>query len=378
LRRRPVQWLVSVAVNRRRLILVGWGCGLAVLAIGVTRVQVETDVIRWFSSESPIRRSYEEITNRLSGISPVNILIEAQNDQAVSASEVVARIDSLAAYLGDLPEVGKVLSVADPLRQIHGGFLDDASSPLPQGDALIEQYLLVLESSEYMRDLITEDRRVANIILRINDNASAALRRVARRAEEWWAANGVSGFDATATGIMFEFARAEDEIAWGQLKGLGFAVATIALILFGILGSGRVACIALLVNVAPVAMIFGAMGFLGIPLDAGTVVVGSLALGIAVDDTIHILEAFQYRMALEPSASGVSVLAAALGEVLPAIVYTTVAVGLGFVVLCASGFTFTRSLGALIFSAVCLCLMADLLFLPALLLRRGKQGVSVT
>ena len=79
----------------------------------------------------------------------------------------------------------------------------------------IEQYLLILESTEYVRDLLTWDRAWANVPLRANDNGSEALLRVAASAERWWNANGPRGYRARTTGIMYEFARAEEEIAHG-------------------------------------------------------------------------------------------------------------------------------------------------------------------
>jgi predicted RND superfamily exporter protein len=194
---------------------------------------------------------------------------------------------------------------------------------------------------------------------------------VAGEAEDWWSANGVEGYSARATGIMYEFARAEDEIARGQIRGLGFALTAVALILFAVLGSLRLAALSLVPNALPVAVAFGLMGYLGIALDAGTIVVGNLALGIAVDDTLHV--ASRYHARIDAGDCPLVALRWALERVLSPVAYTTIVVALGFAVLGLSGLMFTRNLGLLTACVLILCLLADVILLPSLLLLAGRR-----
>jgi hypothetical protein len=194
---------------------------------------------------------------------------------------------------------------------------------------------------------------------------------VAEEARAWWADHGVAGYGARTTGIMYEFARAEDEIAMGQLRGLGFALLAIALILLAIFRSPRLAAIALLPNAIPIAMAFGVMGLLNVPLDAGTVVLGNLALGIAVDDTIHVVTGFYGRR--EGGDAAGPALLGAFERTLAPVVYTTLAVAIGFAILGLSEFTFTRHLGLLTAGIMGLCLLGNVLLLPALLLGVGPR-----
>jgi len=200
---------------------------------------------------------------------------------------------------------------------------------------------------------------------------------VAADAERWWLENGVASFSARSTGIMYEFARAEDAIAFGQLSGLAFAFLTVAVLLLLMLGSFRLAIIALIPNVIPIAMCFGMMGLLGIPLDAGTVVIGNLAFGIAVDDSIHAVTGFFDRW--KSGDTSAVALRETYRTVGPPLIYTTAVVSLGFLVLAFSDFTFIRHLGILTAGLMILCLLADLFLLPALLsyLKPRPESVSV-
>jgi predicted RND superfamily exporter protein len=109
------------------------------------------------------------------------------------------------------------------------------------------------------------------------------------------------------------------------------------------------------------------MGIFDIPLDAGTVFVGSLALGIAVDDSIHVLSEFHRRRA---SGDGIDdAIEGAFRRVLRPLVFTTIVVACGFAVLGVSNFTYTRNLGLLTAGVMVLCLLADLILLPLILQR---------
>jgi predicted RND superfamily exporter protein len=235
------------------------------------------------------------------------------------------------------------------------------------GESMAAQYLMLIEGSHGLSDLISTNQSVANIKLRVDDNASASLMGVATAARAWWAEHGPSDFSLTPTGIMYEFARAEDEIAYGQIRGLSLALGVISLILFAIFRWPRLAFVTLLPNALPLLVMFGAMGLLGIPLDAGTALIGGLALGIAVDDTIHISIGYSER--IEAGMDARSALQGVYAVALPPIVCTTVAIATAFSLLGLSEFTITRDLGLVTSTIMLLCLAADVTLLAALLLR---------
>lgn len=361
--------LTELARRRSGWVAGAWIVVATAVAVGLFSIRVETDATRWLPVGHPVRDAYETIREELSGISPMNVVIERKDGGSVFEPEVLAAIDGLTAYLDAQPEVGKAISVADPLRQIHGAFNDDPTQPLPPDRASAEQYMTMLDSVEIMSDVIEIDRAGANVVLRVDDNGSARLVEVAERARTWWAehAPDPETVTATPTGIMFEFARAEEAIAHGQLRGLALAFSVISGILFAIFRWPRLAFVALIPNAVPLVILFGMMGLLGIPVDAGTVVIGSLALGIAVDDTIHVTTTFVVARGdgLDPT----SALRRCLGEVLPAVAASTLMLTVAFGLFSFSEFAITQNLGWLTGSVMLLCLLADVTLLAILLLR---------
>ncbi len=179
----------------------------------------------------------------------------------------------------------------------------------------------------------------------------------------------------TPTGIMHEFARAEDTITRGQLIGLGIAAGVVVLLLLLVFRSPVLSLTALLPNLIPVSILFGAMGWLGIPLDASTVVIGGLVLGVAVDDTVHVVSGFERRrrsgLTMDEAVRGT------LGEVGHPLVCSTIAVSVGFSVLMVSDFLPIVSLGGLTAGVMILCLAADLTLLPALLIATSRRTAGV-
>ena len=367
--------LVAWVRRRAGWIAIAWLAVSFVVGLGVYRLTIETDIILWFPKGTETRDSYEAIRERLAGISPMNVVVHSLDGESVTEPHVLAAIDGLARYMEALPEVGRALSVADPLRQTHRGFGNNGDGGLPDTRALAEQYLLLLESVDQIDDVITSDRQQANVVLRVDVNGSKQLVAVGDQAEAWWAAHGPAGFGARATGIMYEFGRAEEEIAYGQIRGLMIAFGVLGLILLATLRSLPGAVGALVPNVLPLAATYGFMGMVGIPLDAATVCVGCIALGIAVDDTIHITTGFGEQRA---AGEGVDeALRRTFERVLPPVVFTTIAVGTGFAVLGLSEFTLVHNFGLVTTAMVVLCLVADLTLLPAVLLTverfRGRR-----
>ena len=359
-----------LAVDRHGFgITVGFVVVSCLALVGLGQVRVESDVIQWFPPSDPLRIAYSEIRDELSGISPVNVVVEGLDGQAIAEPDVLAALSLLSDHLEALPDVSRATSIATPVEQVHRELAEDAGAQLVD-TAMIEQYLLVLSGADHVQDLLSFDRKKANVWVRSRSNASEDLLSIAREAENWWSANGPSWTSAQATGIMFEFARAQRAISWGQVSGLGLAFAVISLVLYLAFGSMSVALVALLPNVVPILVSFGLLGWANVPLDAGTVLVGNLALGIAVDDTIHLISS------LEDGKGGdfVGRLSRCFSVVLPPLCFTTLVLAAGFAVLGLSSFLFIRNLGLLTALILVVCLVADLLLLPCLIKTTGLLG----
>lgn len=337
------------------------GCSV----FGILQVSIDTDIIRWFPAGSDIRSDYDEIRDAFSGITPLRVVVKSTDSDALTEPDKFKSIEAFTRFLQSEPAIGSVFSVTMSVAQMRRVFSGEDSEHLPESRSEIEQYLALVALDQRTRDLASDDRSVVNIPLRVNVNGSGEVLGVSRRILDWWNRNALDGLSARVTGIMYEFARSEDAIARGQIWGLGVAFGVIGVLLTLILGSPLLAVVALIPNVFPIAIVYGVMGLSGIDVDAGTVCLGSIALGIAVDDTIHVALGYrdELRMGGDPSAAIERVVERVSG----ALIVTTVAIVFGFLALAMSEFTLIRSFGALTAAVVLMCLVADLTILPVLL-----------
>lgn len=151
-----------------------------------------------------------------------------------------------------------------------------------------------------------------------------------------------------------------------QLEGFGLALLAVTIVMMLLLRSVRVGLIAMVPNIVPVLLAIGAMGWFDIPLDYNKATIASIALGIAVDDTIHLMSRFRLEFGIHRDYA--LALRAAMQDVGRAVVTTSSALVLGFLVLWFSDLRSEAYRGVLLASALATALVADLFLLPPLVL----------
>jgi hypothetical protein len=166
------------------------------------------------------------------------------------------------------------------------------------------------------------------------------------------------------TGSTVLLSRAVNDVARGQIKSLSLAFVFIFAILAGLFTSVRVGFLALLPNALPVVAYFGLLGLTGVALDTTTGLVACIVLGIAVDDTIHLLARFNFEARERVNENVAAV--CALKSVASPVTITTVGVCLGFLALTASEFQNQVHFGILGALTLAFAWLVDVTFTPAL------------
>ncbi|HIP46159.1 MAG TPA: hypothetical protein EYG95_01230 [Campylobacterales bacterium] len=151
-----------------------------------------------------------------------------------------------------------------------------------------------------------------------------------------------------------------------QIKTLGIMIFALTLMFFFLFKSYKLAFIAMIANIIPIATVFGLMGWAGIPLDMMTITIAAISIGIGVDDTIHYIH--RYSLEIKKDGDYEAALQRSHESIGYAMYYTTFAIMIGFSVLVLSNFLPTIYFGLLTVLAVFMALTADLLLLPRLIL----------
>ncbi|RMD81033.1 MAG: hypothetical protein D6815_12800 [Candidatus Dadabacteria bacterium] len=378
---RLLGWLA--AWHRRRAeIVVGAAALLVVPALVSARhVTVGTNSLDFFHPDDPVRRDTEWIDASVAGTTSIEFLVDCGRAGCAYDPVLLARIDAFQSYLEAIDGITTAYSLVDFVKTLNRAYGEGRAEEyaIPDSAAAVAQELLVLEGSADLRALLSEDARVARISARVAlDHSRALAHRMPEIEAHMREVFAGSGARIMPTGIVYLMHRMEGYLLSSQIKSFLLAFLVVGLGMFAALASVRLGLIALVPNLVPIAIVLGLMRPLGIALDVGTVMIASVALGLIVDDTIHLL----YCLKREARAGGSA--AEAMGRaVLDAgrpVVYTSVVLALGFSVLVAASFAPVTHFGVLAAVVVMVALACDLVLLPAVVglvgLGRGAAATA--
>ena len=228
----------------------------------------------------------------------------------------------------------------------------------------IDEYLLLFQRSELER-YVSPDYRKANIVVRHRLSDSEDLNRYLRELREELTRTLPEEMTFKITGKNLMINRAAESLFSGQVDSLIMLIIVIFLIMSFLFTSPVAGLISLVPNLIPVVFCFGVMGLFGIPLNPGTATVAAIAVGIAIDDTIHLMTRYGENCRIEPDLFKASILTIR-GEAVP-VISTSISLACGFATLLLSGFNIVLQFGVLAASTMIFALFSDLLVSPILL-----------
>ena len=360
--------------HSRRVVLVGAALCAASVA-GIAGLRVETDYLGFFPPESEVRRDAARIAGALAGSHALYVLLDGDAERAITRPPSLDAIRRLQTLLEARPGVERTMSIVDYLARAREAIEPGLGRTLPESQEEADQ-ILALTNLDDLRQVVNRDQSRANVVVYTNLSASADLRALVD-AVEGFAATLPPGLSAHATGTAILLNRTSDDIAAEQVLGLGRMILVLFAVLCVLFRSVRVGLLSLVPNVVPIVLLFGLMGATGVPLNVSTAMIAVIALGIAVDDTIHYLAAF--ADGLDRRGEPAAAVRDAIHAVGRPIVFTSIALAAGFLVSCLSGFEPVRQFGALSAVTMLIALFADLVLTPAIAMasRLGGAGRAV-
>ena len=376
------------AVARRRLVFGLFGAVALLAALGLPRLGTETDVLRFFRAEHPVRQGVEALEARGIGAVSASLALAFPQEGAADDPAVLRRLGDLAAELRQEPLVLGALSAGDLAANVGRYEVDGeppapgaepAAAPAPAGDELLAAGLARMERHPELALLRTAfragDGARTRVLLFTRFRGSAELAPLYARAEAAarWA---FPEAEAHVTGLYPLVLAAQRSVLRTMVLSLGLTFLVIAAILRWLLGSAAFTLRMLVPNAWPVLLVLGAMGWLGVPLEGTTVMIGAVVLGLAVDDTLHTLGHFR-RAVARGGASGRpgEAAVATLGETAPGHAATSLVLALGFATCALSSLVPVAWFGALAAFGIAGALAADLLLVPALLAGAPARSV---
>jgi predicted RND superfamily exporter protein/CRP-like cAMP-binding protein len=362
-------FLALQAVGHRNRHLAIWGAILVLALLASTQIRVGTDVMTGFDEDLPLRQSYEAINARLGGANELQILLESEVTEAFRMPANLAQLEALQTWLEAQPEIGSVQSIVDYLKLLNHAIHDDDPSyrRLPETRGLVSELMFFGASPETQRFLDARSQ-TANIRVRAKVGDTDSIGDLVSRIQARLAILPPH-LHGQVTGSIAMLSSSVNDVARGQALSLALAFGMIFLVLALTFTSVRVGLIALLPNALPIAVYFGALGLTGVTLNSATGLVGCMALGMAVDDTIHLFVRFNSVARRVGDEKLAAVLA--LRELIQPVTFTTLGLCVGFLVLTLSQIRGQVEFGLLASFTLAVAWLADVTLTPALCSRLG-------
>jgi len=339
---------------------------ILIFAAGIFLIRIDTNMENYFSSNHPVKLASEVINKKFGGSQTISVMIEGDIKDPVLMTD----IDRMTNEIESMEGVGNVFSISRVVREMSKAIFvkgEDGYDRIPDSREAIAQMFELYSMSgdpEDFRQLADPDYMKAHVLVRFskpdNKHVNPVNARIAELAKDMDATVSIGGYAL----IMSDFS---ESIIRGQISSLVFAVLTVLLLLalvFRSLKGGMIGSIPLL---ASIVILFGFMGFSGIPLDAATALLSSIMIGVGVDFTIQYV--WNFNLQINSGLSWPDATRTAMRTIGRSIIINALSVMAGFSALIISGFTSIRFFGYLVLISIGSCLIGALLIIPAILLK---------
>jgi len=396
------RWIIAIlrkiefiVFNRKKEVLIISAIILLISTIGIWKLQTVARIVDDLPKTDIIYTDLKFFEKNFEGVMPLEILIDTKKQKGILRQGIDIRQIALFqdSVLGNLSNVGKPISVVDGIKfsyQAISGGSGDSTYTLPAfGNPLADLHkslreiqikrengLMTARDTSLLKlvgAFVDSSEQYLRITMSMADIGTQELPAVLDTIQNRSAEILDSNYRVTLTGTTISFLEGSKFIINGLKESIFWAFLLIAACMLYLFKSIRILLCSLIPNVIPLVVTAGIMGWTGVPLKPSTVLVFSVALGIAVDITIRFL--VNYKQVL-PSAMGSKNEAVALTirQTGLSIIYTSLVLIAGFIIFCASGFGGTFALGWLTSVTLLVATITNLVLLPVLLLITNKSN----
>ncbi len=343
----------------RILLLLAIGVGIA--GWGIPQIKVNHNAIDSLGKQSQVRLQVEQVNRDLAGLETLSIVLDSGIQETFLKVRYLEELVKIQDFLDNQGKAKSTTSFKNYLALLNGAFLELEQSEMPLSDAEVNELMIFLDY-QHVRNYVSYDYSSARILVRHAISSTAELEVFVSEIQQFIDQSLDPGLDAHITGDSVLTLSAVRAMISGQLQSVFLLLVIIILLISIIFLDVKVGFLAALTNFLPVIVLFGAMGFLNIPLNIGTTMAAAIAIGIAVDDTLHFM--LRYNQELRVSKQQDRAMVATIhGEILP-VMSTSLALIAGFSIFALSDFEPVAQFGLLSALVIAAALVADLVLTP--------------
>ncbi len=354
--------------NRKGIALVGVLVSLFSL-YSVSHIRVDSNIVNYFKKSSWVNQDLFYFNDTFKGISNMEIIVDSGEDGGVKNPEFLKRVDELQQWLKSFDETGKSTSVIDFYKQINQALNEDdpAYFSLPTSREMAAQFLLLYENTgpdEDLTDLKDFNERYLRIQTPVINMDEVDTTQLISQVKSGLAQK-FSDLNVEMTGNVVMNNAQNRYVNNGMFKSFGIAILTIGVCFIVLFRSFKYGVIALIPSIVPILLTGGLVSYAGVAMDLGTMIVGAMTIGIAVDDAIHLMS--RYLLMRRRNYGVYKAVQFAMNSSGRAVVHTSIILVTGFSVMLLGSFVSYIYVGLFSAMIMLLALVGDILFMPALL-----------
>ena len=343
--------------------------------IGIYQIRISGSIIDDMPQKADWFDDIMFYEKEFNGIMPLEILIDTKRKKGVTKLSTIKKMSQIEDVILEIPELSKPISMVSlvkyskqayyngnpkyyqvPTSQENSFILSYAKNSTSDSDVdLIKNYVdstgQYTRITAFMKDM--EIERMEAIEEKLNYEISKIMPS--------------NNFEVSITGKAYLFQKGTKYLVKNLILSLSLAIFLIAMLMAYMFRSVKMIFVSLIPNLLPLIVTAGLMGYLGVAIKPSTILIFSIAFGIAVDDTIHFLAKYRQELIANNWEINKSVYNA-LRETGVSMFYTSIVLFFGFSVFTVSDFGGTVALGALVSATLLFAMLANLLLLPSMLL----------
>ncbi|WP_457671465.1 MMPL family transporter [Thiolapillus sp.] len=347
---------------RHRRAVIGFFVACTLIAIiGIPRIHINHNAIDSLGADSEVRQKIELINQNLAGLESLSIIVDSGIEDTFLKVRYLEELEAIQKHIHKKGWSESSTSFADYLSLLNAAFQELDDPVMPESDDIVTELMIFLDHKD-VKAYISQDFSRARILVRHSIESSEQLQLVISELQQFIDQNLDTGLRARITGDSVLTLSATNAMISGQLQSIAILLVIIVLIIGLLFTELKVGLLAALPNFFPVITMFGFMGYMQIPLNIGTTMAAAIAIGIAVDDTLHFM--LRYNRELKARKSHDSAMEHTIyGEALP-VVSTSVALIAGFLVFTQASFEPIIQFGILGALVIATALIADFIITP--------------
>ncbi len=343
-------------------------------------IQVDSNFQSFFRKTDPISRATAAINRHLAGSTAFYVMIDGEEHDIVKKWDTLWRIKNLQLYLASLPGVEKTISFVDYCEMLDRGLQELPSEEKRISSSLLEEQKTFWENPAQLAEVMQlvylnannisgvvnhPDYSRTNILVRTTLSRASDVAATVEKIQLFARKTFPPELTVHPTGTLILHTRTTGNIVTGQVESLALSAGVIFVLMSAMFLSTRMGLIAMIPNLFPLLVFFGLMGATGAVLSLSTNIIASIALGINIDNEIHLMHRLsaEVRTTLDQEQA----LLRTLSTVGKPAFYASVLLVLGFLILCFSTLVPIQEFGYLSGATMIVSLGADLVLTPALL-----------